>query len=359
MAVAQSLFRLMAYKDEYEVARLYTETTFMASLRKQFDGPLKLRFHLAPPLFAQRDPVSGHLRKVRIGPWMQRAFMVLAKGRRLRGTPLDPFGYTAERRMERELITEYERTIEGILSTLTMHNHLSAVKVAEAAQAIRGFGHVKLSSVASFRNRQEAAIQRYQSAPTSKEEATSWVRCCHERRRLGGGRGNSGKPSHLIGPKTNQRTPPDQAARALEVWGRVVKPYPPPKRSPRRLTQRWSTASGRHARPVSRWCDFDATRRQCNSVAAAGGDAVVECAQLIASYDLWTPAEKAALVSESLQPSGHVRRGAPIRRQSRAASDLATDSDAYGRRSVFGLRATPDCRQATPRRRSIQLRTAP
>ena len=99
----------MAYKDEYEVARLYTDGAFRPTLRQQFEGDFRLEFHLAPPLFAARDPDTGHLQKRSYGPWMLRAFALLARLKRLRGTALDPFGRTAERRMERRLIAEYER----------------------------------------------------------------------------------------------------------------------------------------------------------------------------------------------------------------------------------------------------------
>ncbi len=106
-AVAKNLFKLMAYKDEYEVARLYTDGTFLRRLHRQFEGDFTLEFHLAPPLFAKRDPVTGELQKRGYGPWMLSAFRVLAGLKRLRGTRLDIFGRTAERRMERQLIADY------------------------------------------------------------------------------------------------------------------------------------------------------------------------------------------------------------------------------------------------------------
>ncbi len=142
-AVTLSLFKLMAYKDEYEVARLYTEEHFLTNLNSQFDGDFKLEFHLAPPLLAKRDPTTGHLKKRTFGPWILHAFRVLAKLRWLRGTRFDIFGFTEERRNEREMITDYEKLITYIIDRLTGENHAIAVELAKLPQTIRGFGHVK------------------------------------------------------------------------------------------------------------------------------------------------------------------------------------------------------------------------
>src|SRR5204862_2419759 len=125
-AVARALFKRMAYKDEYEVARLYTESDFLRRVADQFEGDYKLRFHLAPPLTAERDPNTGHLQKRAYGPWMLGAFRVLAKLRGLRGTAFDPFGRTAERRMERRLIAEYEAMLDEIVARLVPENHAIA-----------------------------------------------------------------------------------------------------------------------------------------------------------------------------------------------------------------------------------------
>ena len=113
-AVARYYFKLLAYKDEYEVARLYADPAFMEKIKSQFDGDYKLHFHLAPPLFSKRDPVTGELRKSEYGGWVFGAFKVLAKLRGLRGTAFDIFGYTQERRMERQLIADYEADDRGI-----------------------------------------------------------------------------------------------------------------------------------------------------------------------------------------------------------------------------------------------------
>ena len=146
-AVARSLFKLMAYKDEYEVARLYTDGAFEAQLGREFASWDRLEVHLAPPIMARRDPVSGHLRKRRFGSWMLKAFGLLAKAKRLRGTPFDPFGRTAERRMERRLIADYEALLDELAAGLTADNHGLAVELASLPQRIRGFGHVKEANV--------------------------------------------------------------------------------------------------------------------------------------------------------------------------------------------------------------------
>ncbi|MCX7172412.1 MAG: indolepyruvate ferredoxin oxidoreductase family protein [Proteobacteria bacterium] len=153
-AVARNLFKLMAYKDEYEVARLYTAPEFRAALQEAFEGETRLSFHLAPPLFARRD-AQGHLVKRRFGSWTMTLFQLLAKLKFLRGGPLDIFGHTGERRMERALIDEYTRAIESVLPHLDNHSHPIALLLAALPEKIRGYGHVKLASVEQAR-----AIQR-------------------------------------------------------------------------------------------------------------------------------------------------------------------------------------------------------
>jgi len=146
-AVMRGLFKLMAYKDEYEVARLYADPAFARRLATQFEGELKLTFHLAPPLLAPRDPATGELRKREFGAWMLPAFRLLARLKRLRGGPFDLFGHTAERRMERRLIADYRTRIDALLNTLTRDNHALAVAIARVPEEIRGYGHVKQRSV--------------------------------------------------------------------------------------------------------------------------------------------------------------------------------------------------------------------
>ena len=142
-AAARYYFKLLAYKDEYEVARLYADPAFMQKIQSQFEGDYKLHFHLAPPLLSKRDPASGELRKAEYGPWVFTAFKLLAKLRGLRGTAFDIFGYTQERRMERRLIDEYEATIAELIDKLSSDNHALAVKIASIPEEIRGYGHIK------------------------------------------------------------------------------------------------------------------------------------------------------------------------------------------------------------------------
>ncbi len=146
-AVARYYSKLLAYKDEYEVARLYSDRTFLKQLKEHFEGDFRLAFHLAPPLFPSRDPVTGELRKRTFGPWMLKFLRFLAKFKFLRGTKLDIFGYTAERRMERQLIGDYEKMVEELLARLNPENHELAVKIAQIPEFIRGFGYVKMAHV--------------------------------------------------------------------------------------------------------------------------------------------------------------------------------------------------------------------
>jgi len=152
-AAAINYFKLLAYKDEYEVARLHLSPEFEERLAETFSGDYKLRYHLAPPLFARRDKVTGIPRKRAFGPWVVRVFRVLARLRSLRGTPLDIFGYTQERKTERRLIREYEATIEALLDQLTPENHDLAVEIARIPEKIRGFGHIKTASVEAAERR--------------------------------------------------------------------------------------------------------------------------------------------------------------------------------------------------------------
>ncbi len=148
-AVARNLFKLMAYKDEYEVARLYSDGAFRRQLAATFEAesksgkPLRFEFHLAPPLLARRDPITGVPRKLSFGPWMMTAFTLLAKLKGLRGTAFDPFGHTRERRTERRLIADYEDLLNELLTRLKPENHALCVALAAIPEKIRGFGHVK------------------------------------------------------------------------------------------------------------------------------------------------------------------------------------------------------------------------
>ena len=162
--VATALFKLMSYKDEYEVARLYTQTDFLKRVADQFEGPYDLHFHLAPPILGNRDPESRHLRKRSFGPWMLSVFRLLAKLRRLRGTPLDIFGRSEERKTERRLIREYEVTIEQILDQLSPPNYTAAVDLAALPLEIRGFGHVKEANLKRTKAKEGVLLARLRSA---------------------------------------------------------------------------------------------------------------------------------------------------------------------------------------------------
>jgi indolepyruvate ferredoxin oxidoreductase len=163
LAVARNYFKLLAYKDEYEVARLYTQTAFLQKIDGMFEGDYSLRFHLAPPLVNPPDPVTGIAKKSAFGPWMLTAFRVLARLKGLRGTPLDIFGRTAERRMERQLIADYEGTVDELIASLTVDNQALAADIAAIPADIRGFGHVKLRNLEKARKREADLLSRLRS----------------------------------------------------------------------------------------------------------------------------------------------------------------------------------------------------
>ena len=166
-AVAKNLFKLMAYKDEYEVARLYTDGAFVAKLRERFDGDFRLSFHLAPPLLARRDPLTGHLQKREYGAWMMPAFRLLAHLKFLRGTAFDPFGYTSERRAERQLVADYEAAIRRHIAGLRADRIPAVTRLARLPEMIRGYGHIKEDAIRKFtaeRSRAEADIENHSFA---------------------------------------------------------------------------------------------------------------------------------------------------------------------------------------------------
>ncbi|MGE8635758.1 MAG: indolepyruvate ferredoxin oxidoreductase family protein, partial [Achromobacter piechaudii] len=168
MAVARGLFKLMAYKDEYEVARLYTGEAFQAQLKGQFEGDYSLRFHMAPPIFARKDPRTGVPRKMTLGPRTMSALKLLTRLKGLRGTWFDPFGHTAERKMERALVAEYRQTIDQLLVGLTRDNIAQAATIAGLAETIRGYGHVKAASVEKYRTQLGRLMQSYM-APAPRD----------------------------------------------------------------------------------------------------------------------------------------------------------------------------------------------
>ena len=150
--VAKYLYKLMAYKDEYEVARLHSDGRFLAAIESQFEGDYRIHYHLAPPVLARRDKVTGQAKKREFGPGTLRLFKTLAKLKFLRGTPADIFGYSKERRTERALIKEYTTLIQSIISNLTPANHALAVELTALPDQIRGFGHVKMASIDNYNN---------------------------------------------------------------------------------------------------------------------------------------------------------------------------------------------------------------
>jgi indolepyruvate ferredoxin oxidoreductase len=170
-AVARYYAKLLAYKDEYEVARLHVAGDFRKKIEGMFEGDYRVVYHLAPPLFARKDPTSGEPRKMRFGPWMLGAFGVLHRMKFLRGTALDPFGYTEERRTERALIREYEDTVERLLARLTPQNHAAAVQIAAIPDEIRGYGHIKARTVGPARKKREELLARYEAGPSVERVA--------------------------------------------------------------------------------------------------------------------------------------------------------------------------------------------
>ena len=162
-AVARSLFKLMAYKDEYEVARLHTDPAFTARVAGMFEGDYTIVHHLAPPMLAKKNE-RGELVKKPYGPWVRRAFTVLAKLKGLRGTALDPFGKTEERKTERALIGEYRACIEELLAGLTPEKLALAVEIARLPEGIRGFGHVKERNLQTVRSKWQALMAQWRQA---------------------------------------------------------------------------------------------------------------------------------------------------------------------------------------------------
>jgi len=160
-AVARYLFKLMAYKDEYEVARLHTDPAFLARIEGMFEGDYRVVHHLAPPTLALKKNAQGEPIKQAYGTWMRRAFGVLTQMKGLRGTALDPFGKTEERRTERALIQQYRATIEELLAGLAPERLALAVEIARIPEEIRGYGHVKERHLAAARAKWDALLQRW------------------------------------------------------------------------------------------------------------------------------------------------------------------------------------------------------
>ena len=163
-AVARYYFKLMAYKDEYEVARLHTDPAFLEKLKAEFEGDFTLSFNLAPPMIAKPDPVSGEPTKRKFGPWMMKMFRVLAWAKRLRGTRLDIFGYSEERKLERALIAEYADRMRGLIGRLTPANYDIAVEIASVPERIRGYGYIKRRHLAEVKPKEAELLAAFDVA---------------------------------------------------------------------------------------------------------------------------------------------------------------------------------------------------
>jgi indolepyruvate ferredoxin oxidoreductase len=170
-AAARYLYKLMSYKDEYEVARLHTDPAFLAKLQAQFKDGYKVKYNLAPPLISKRDPVTGELQKREFGPWMLTAFKMLARMKGLRGGALDIFGKTKERRHERQMIEDYIGLLDQIATNLDAANYTAAVQLANVPDEIRGYGHVKEKSIAAARELQEQRLRAFKNPLPGKVAA--------------------------------------------------------------------------------------------------------------------------------------------------------------------------------------------
>jgi len=170
-AVARYYFKLLAYKDEYEVARLYSDAAFRDALDDQFEGDFTLQVHLAPPTLPGRDPDTGRPVKRAFGPWIFTAFRWLARFKMLRGTPLDPFGHTAERKRERQLIADYETLIDELIAGLGRHNHALAVELAAVPERIRGYGHIKTAHLADAKAHEAELLKAWRDPEAARTAA--------------------------------------------------------------------------------------------------------------------------------------------------------------------------------------------
>jgi indolepyruvate ferredoxin oxidoreductase len=166
-AVARYLFKLMAYKDEYEVARLHTDAAFTARIAGMFEGDYKLVHHLAPPLLAKKND-KGELVKQPFGPWVRSAFGLLARMKGLRGGVLDVFGKSEERQTERALIVEYQACITEVLKSLNLGNRALAAEIARVPEEIRGYGHVKHRHIQAVRPKWAQLMQRWRAGELQK-----------------------------------------------------------------------------------------------------------------------------------------------------------------------------------------------
>ena len=164
VTVARNYAKLLAYKDEYEVGRLLSGEALRQQLEAQFEGDYRIAFNLAPPVLARRDPLTGRYRKREFGAWMLPVFRLLARLKGLRGTRFDIFGYSAHRRQERALITQYEQMLDGLLAGLEPANHALAVKLAALPERVRGFDVVKEKSITETDATRERLLAEFAAA---------------------------------------------------------------------------------------------------------------------------------------------------------------------------------------------------
>src|SRR4029077_20860870 len=161
--VARAYHKLLASKDEWEVARLFAAPEFQESLSREFEGPYQLRFHIGAWPFARLDPASGRMKKGEVGPWVMTAFRTMARLKFLRGTWFDPFRNSEERKLERRLVAKFEADVADLTQRLTPGSHPIAVRVVGAYETIRGYGHVKEASAAEAANAPGSRLQQVQA----------------------------------------------------------------------------------------------------------------------------------------------------------------------------------------------------
>jgi len=162
-AVAEQLFRLMAYKDEYEVARLFTETDFLKEIEETFSGDFKINFNLAPPLLNGKKDRSGRPKKRQFGPWMLKAMKLLARMRGMRNSALDPFRFSEDRKLDRRLLADYEALIDQLLAGLKAENLHTAVALARLPEEVRGFGPVREDAAEKAEKRKQQLLEEFKS----------------------------------------------------------------------------------------------------------------------------------------------------------------------------------------------------
>ena len=170
-AVARAYHKLLAAKDEWEVARLFAAPEFQEALAREFEGSYKLHFHIGAWPFARLDPASGRMKKGEVGPWAMTAFRAMARLKFLRGTWLDPFRNSDERKLERRLIAEFEADVADLTQRLTPASHPIAVRVVGSYEAIRGYGHVKEASAAEAAKTRADALNELKAGKAPVEKA--------------------------------------------------------------------------------------------------------------------------------------------------------------------------------------------